>query len=328
MLRVVLLAAALVLPRLAWADIDAGPSADGELTSVELQPVSASACEDTIAWLDPHHEASPALACKKLDQLKVPGLGTVELHRIDVALGSGFAIVVVLRRDDNIEFRPLAFTSGGCATGTCVDHTFRRAHLVRLDPKDPTFGVEVDDDLIVSHTFKDMGPGYTSHAFYRLACASRARVLDCKEIVVGGRGTDCRVLGWHGTAVRYECAGETLLVPSRPDDMEGVPQIDADRVQKLDGQIDRVIAENQRDCADLVKQLDRLIDRERDGFALRRSLYSGGKLPARFEKSILNSINRMSGAHTCLSDPAVQQALGRLWTALGYPVKASTSPRP
>ena len=292
--------------------------ANDEVVNVELEPISRSPCDDAIAQLDPNHEIQPALTCKKVEQLRLGSTATIEIDRVvgmNASLGYALVLSVHQRPDDTV-WKLFRYASE-CHTGTCNDYTLRSAHLLQLDPKgDPSFGLELETADHVSHTFKDMGSGGEFPMHDRLACAFRARVLDCKQITLGG---DCRVLGWNGTAVRYACTNEAQLVPMRGDDADGIPQADVERVSQLYSQIDRTIAENQRDCGDLVKQLDKLVDRERDAVSLARALNTpSGTLRQRFTMELRSSLTRLSGAHTCLEQKPVQDALARLTTALGF----------
>jgi hypothetical protein len=160
----------------------------------------------------------------------------------------------------------------------------------------------------------------------RIACASRARVLDSKQIVLGGRNDDCRVIGWHGTAIRYACNAEAQLVPWRSDDTAGIPEADIEQVKELLFHVDRVIADNTNDCASLVMQLDKLIARDADAVAMVRALAK--PLPSSFDRELMSSLRRLDGAYTCLANVPAQDALGRLFTALGIKADFHLKPKP
>jgi hypothetical protein len=171
-----------------------------------------------------------------------------------------------------------------------------------------------------------MGPPRSVAEQFRLACASRARVLDCKQIVLGGRGDDCRVIGWHGTAVRYACNAEAQLVPGRSDDTAGIPEADIEQIQTLLRHVDRVIGDNVTDCASLVTQLDKLIAQDADAVAMVRALAK--PLPRSFDRELTSSVRRLDGAYTCLANVPAQDALGRLFTALGIEADFHFKPKP
>jgi len=307
-------------------------AASGEITSVELEPISSSPCDDAIALLDPQHEVAPPPTCKKLDRLRVPDLGIVELDRVAGSSPTGYALVLSVQlKPANVVFKTLTFDVGGCGAGTCVDYAQRSARIVRLDAKpDPAFGVEVESVVHVSHTFGDLGPATDLPEHYRLACAARAGVLDCKEIAFGGRRDDCRVIGWRGTNVRYSCTGEAVLVPGRSSDIDGIPQAKVERIDQLMTHIDRTIWENRDDCPRIVKQLDKLIDREHDEFEVARTFNTPpGKLPKSLSRGLARGVDHLTGSHTCLTDQAVQAALNRLMGALGYnPMVFQLKPQP
>jgi hypothetical protein len=159
-----------------------------------------------------------------------------------------------------------------------------------------------------------------------LACASRARVLDCKQLVLGGRNDDCRVIGWHGTAVRYACNAEAQLVPWRSDDTAGIPEPDIEQVETLLRHVDRVIGDNVTDCASLVTQLDTLIARDADAVAIVHALAK--PLPHSFDRELMSSLRRLDGSYTCLANVPAQDALGRLFTALGIKADFHLKPKP
>jgi hypothetical protein len=323
----------LVIASLAEARVAA---ADPEVENVELDAVSSSPCADAIAQLDPQGEVKPAPACKQLQRLAVNGLGTVALKRVvtsDAAI-AGYVLVLSVEQPAGTRWKALWFSSGGCGAGTCVDYKPRSARLVRIDPTgvpngDPAFGVEIESMVEVSHTFKDMGPAVTTAEHFRLACSARARVLDCKQMVLGGRGPDCRALGWHGTAVRYRCTGEAQLVPARSDDTAGIPQADVERMYTLMQHVDRVIADNFADCASLASQLDKLVARDAELFTLARGLASpAAALPAPFARELQHSVSRLIGAQTCALNVPVQDALGRTFHALGLKADFHLAPKP
>ncbi len=297
---------------------DAEPLDD--LTDVELEPISSSPCDDATAQLDPQHEATKPPRCRQLQQLAVAGLGTVELDRWSGStISTGYVLVLLVRLPTETRFAVLGLWGGGCGAGTCVEYKPRSARLVRLGGSDRAFGVEVESTAEITHTFRDMGPPQSLPEDYRLACAARARVIDCKAIRLGGRSNDCRALGWDGTAVRYRCTGETQLVPGRAADTDGIPQADIERVAALLRDIDHTIAQNEYDCSELVKQLDKLLDREAEAIALARAIASPpGRLPGSLEHELFSSIRRLDGYGTCALDVPSQDALERLFHALGY----------
>jgi hypothetical protein len=304
--------------------------ADPELVNVELDAVSSSPCADAIAALDPHGEIVPAPACKRLQKLAVTGLGTVVLERVvasDPAL-FGYELVLSIERPNEPVTKALGFAAGGCGAGTCVAYKPRSARLVRLSTAngDPAFGVEVESIVEISHTFRDMGAPSSVVEQFRLACASRARVLDCKQVAIGGRGEDCRVIGWHGTAVRYSCNAEAQLVPSRSDDTAGIPEADIEQIQTLLRDVDRVIGDNVTDCASLVTQLDKLIAHDADAVARVHALAK--PLPHSFDRELMSSLCRLEGSYTCLANVPAQDALGRLYAALGIKADFHLKPKP
>jgi hypothetical protein len=301
--------------------------------SIELEHASGAPCDSAIARLDPQHEAQPALACTAVAHLAVPNLGAVELDRVARQPAElGYALVLVVKQPSDTWWKLIVPSRAGCTTGTCIAPSLRSANLVRLDANgDPAFGVEVETtlDVTYSHDVRPTHAKFLEHD--RLACAARAGVLDCKELDIGGYGSDCRVLGWHGTSVRYSCVESAELVPGRVnDDTAGILEADLDRMWHLVNDLDRVLFENQRDCSELAKQLDRMLDRDRETVALARSINTpAGHLPKGFVAQLEQAMNRLSGGSgSCLLDPTSQAAIDRVFVALGYQAMKWPGPKP
>lgn len=307
----------LAAPAVARADIAAPPASDGEVSTLELEDASASPCDDAAAELDPQHEAQPPLACTRARRLRVAKLGTVELLRVTGGLYDGFALVLAVHRPGGTLAAPILFAHGGCGAGTCREDDLRSARLVRLDPKgDPAFGLEVEFEVDVTHTSRDLGAPYVQRDHYRAACAWRAGVLDCKQVVLGD---GCRMNGWTGTRVRYACTAQTELVPPRLADAPRIPQADLEAVEQLMSDLRREIWDNRDDCARMATRIGAVLDHDVDAAAIARSLNTPpSKIPARFARDLQHAFDPLTGAHTCFADKGVQAALHQLSRALGF----------
>lgn len=261
--------------------------------------------------------ASPcdSQSCTRVERILVPELGTIEIDRVALPEPEATSLVVTVRQGNQSRWLPLAIEGDTCSTGTCIGRNTESVHLVRLDPKgSAAFGVELESTVRLSHTFHEMGPPESWAEHTRLACIARAGVTDCKLFIVDEHLEHCRVLGWKGTSVRTDCTRYEPLVTPRPDDTDGISQTDVEKLQQLDVDVRLAIGPNRGDCAELVKQLDKVIDRDRDAFAIAR-----GHLPAWVSKAITHDVADLSGGGSCLLHEPSQRALERLFAALGTP---------
>ena len=206
--RAVIRAAALVVA-LTAATAGAEPSP----TNVELTPVSASssACADAIA--SETADLGRAPTCTKLQTLRVRGLGTVEIARLEEMQGAVALVLSIQRSADDRVWTLLSY-SPMCSTGTCQSYALRSVRLVQLAPaQDPTVGVEVE--LINTTEFAGaklgLGPPRHDGEHDRIACAANAGAVACKQLQLGGHYDDCAPLGWRGPTVRFTCASEAAL---------------------------------------------------------------------------------------------------------------------
>jgi hypothetical protein len=133
------------------------------------------------------------------------------------------------------------------------------------------------------------------------------------------------VLGWEGTSVRFSCTDIAQLVPLRAPNAEGIPQADIERVRQLSIDLRSVVWNNHDDCGTLVKQLDKFVARQVDEITLVRSLNTpSGKLPRYLQRDLMQAFDPLSGAHTCLEQKPVQDALERVVRALGWSTSSPT----
>ncbi len=80
-----------------------------------------------------------------------------------------------------------------------------------------------------------------------------------------------------------------------------------------------MVFDHRDDCTRLARQIDALLAREKDAAIIAHTLNTPpGKLPARFAHDLQSAFSPIEGAHTCLSDSQVKDAIARFARALGY----------
>ena len=182
-------------------------------TEVELTPVAAasSACADAIASYTA--ELGRAPTCTKVQTLRIRGLGTVEIARLEAMQGAVALVLSIERSADDRVWTLLSY-SPVCSTGTCQSYALRSVRLLQLAPAQaPTVGVEVELINTTEFAGAKLGLGPPSHngEHDRVACAANAGGVACKQLALGGHYDDCAPLGWRGPAVRFSCTSQAAL---------------------------------------------------------------------------------------------------------------------